>query len=61
MDAKKKHKRGRPGIPGYRRGRALSVYVKPDTEAMIRARAKDQDKSLSAVVADAVEATEARP
>jgi len=53
-----KKQRGRPHVPGFRRGRAFCFYIKPELEAKIRARAEAEDKSLSAVVVEAIEARE---
>ena len=52
----KKIRRGRQHVPGFRRGRAFCFYIKPDLEAKIRARADAENKTLSAVVTEAIEA-----
>ena len=55
MKNQKRQKLGRPHVPGYRRGRAFCFYIKPDLEAKLRTRAEAKDKSLSAVVTEAIE------
>jgi hypothetical protein len=54
MKRKDKKKRGRPVTTGIR-GRAISIYVSKETLAEIRARAEAENKSASAVVADAIQ------
>lgn len=53
MKRKDKKKLGRPVTTGIR-GRAISIYVSKETEAIILTRAEAEDKSVSAVVSDAI-------
>ena len=53
MKRKDKKKLGRPVTTGNQ-GQAISIYVSKETLAEIRRRAEQEDRSVSAIVSDAI-------
>jgi hypothetical protein len=55
MKKQKRTKLGRPKNPKGR-GQVMSFYASPETEETIRKKADAEDKTISAVIADSINA-----